>query len=293
MKDPRLISHPRAGQLRLAGVGLMAGLLLQGAIASALEHGHLRARTRAFVYEGEFGMDGAPSPSMEFDIEDGEEVLEEEVAVSGTEDPVDLTETTWEEPAAVEEEVEETVELEHFSGPRKSPSQRVHRWVKDGAGMLLIGDSPFGKKAFKAEGYLAFGPPKALRFSDADEVNRRPPSPALPEFSFSSEEYFPYLVETPLEEGAFGDASMLSELVIELEPHTVVSGKIDTRRIVEEETVESFDLEEQRSTVLRPEEVLIFFETDGSMTETNAVIPFSPATPNNQTPKSSAKLIKE
>lgn len=170
--------------------------------------------------------------------------------------------------------------------------ERFRNTVKKGAGLILIGGGRRGPSL--RDGYLAVDVPPSLRFSDVDPVNSRPPSPALPEFNFVSNEYVPYLIEDALPEDAMNDASLLSEIVIELEPHEIVSGVIDTRRTVQEELVEHFDLEEQRNTVLRPEEVLIFFETDSNLSGSGAMVPFSPATPTtNTTIKSSATLKKE
>ena len=156
-------------------------------------------------------------------------------------------------------------------------------------------DSKWKRKYASARmGYLADGHPRVPRFSDESEVSRRPPSPALPEFAMMSNEYVPYVIESPLPEDMLNDPSILSEIVIELEPHRIVSGMIDTRVTVPEEKVEHFELDENRTTVLRPEEILIFFETDsGGNRETNAVIPFSPATPANTTIESSATFKKE
>lgn len=159
-------------------------------------------------------------------------------------------------------------------------------------GLMLIGRGE--KKPTLRDGYLTVEAPPALRFSDRDPVNTRPPSPALPEFNFVSNEYLPYLIETDLSKDELDDEAMLSELVIELAPHEIVSGVIDTRRRSQEELVESFNIEETSTNVLRPEEVLIYFETDTSTGKTGALVPFSPATPSvSPTIKSSATFKKE
>lgn len=144
-------------------------------------------------------------------------------------------------------------------------------------------------------GYLAEGAPNILRFSDDDEANGRPPAPALPEFSMLSNEYVPYVLEEPLPQDALNDPSLLAEIVIDMEPHTVVSGVIDTRPTKSPEQMEQMELEqEKRSPIVRPEEVLIFFEADTRRKgEVKAIIPFSPAGPSETKVESSAEYIKE
>lgn len=175
------------------------------------------------------------------------------------------------------------------------PEKRVKRIrgsSKRRSGLILIGGLR-KKGPTLRDGYLAVDAPPALRFSDIDPVNTRPPSPALPEFNFVSSEYMPYLIEEALSDDELNNAALLSEIVIELGTHEIVSGKIKARSNVQEELIEHFDLEEQRSTVLRPEEVLIFFETDTNMGKAGAMVPFSPASPSSTTIKSSATLRKE
>ena len=109
-----------------------------------------------------------------------------------------------------------------------------------------------------------------------------------------SNEYLPYLLEQPLPEDALNDPSFLRDIVIEMEPYTVVSGMIETHRPEREETMEQIEMEDGRSPIVRPEEVLIFFETDsGPRGKVNAVIPFAPASPTTTTIESSAEYIKE
>ncbi|MBD5781411.1 hypothetical protein IEN85_18060 [Pelagicoccus sp. NFK12] len=187
---------------------------------------------------------------------------------------------------------EEQLEESGAAPDKERRVTRVRSGSKRRSGLILIGGRERKKPSLK-DGYLTVDLPPALRFSDADPVNARPPSPALPEFNFVSHEYVPYLLETHLTEDELQEAAMLSEIVIEMEPHEVVSGKIKTRSTSHEELVEHFDLEEQRSTVLRPEEVLIFFETDTHAGRAGAMVPFNPATPNTTTIKSSATLKKE
>lgn len=210
-----------------------------------------------------------------------------------------------EEPLPVDEElpVEKAVyEMKDFrvrTGKHVHPVSRFGRGLSSatkkgarlGAGLLLIGRSR--EKEMVRSGYLAFAAPNVLRFSDDQEINNRPPAPALPEFNIVGSEHMPYLVESALPEDAMNDLDMLAEIVVELEPHTVLSGKIDTSRAYAEERIENFEVDEPRSTALRPEEVLIFFESNGVNSNTNAIIPFAPATPSAETIKSSAKFSKE
>lgn len=143
------------------------------------------------------------------------------------------------------------------------------------------------------EGYLAEAPPPPLRFSDENLANARVPMPALPEFALVSDKYFPYLVQAPLPDSAEGLGARLSDMVVDLEPRTVLSGEIDTEPSAETIVAESLGLDESSASPLRPEEVLIFFETDGRRSKTGAAIPFSPARPTDATIRSSAEYIKE
>ncbi|WP_309023575.1 hypothetical protein [Pelagicoccus sp. SDUM812002] len=248
------------------------------ASAASLELGHVRAKRRGWA-EVE---NSAPSKTTK------ELAAFEEVEV-------EMTEDTFQE----EEEEVHAHELTEFDEPPsesnmtvKARLKRVRSSVKRLGGLVLIGRGT-EKKPTLREGYLAVDAPPALRFSDIDPVNDRPPSPALPEFNFVASEYMPYLIESGLSEDELNNAAMLSEIVIEMAPHEIVSGKIETRSRAQEEMVEHFDLDEQRSSVLRPEEVLIYFETDTNGGKTGAMVPFSPATPSTNTIKSSATLTKE
>lgn len=249
---------------------LAFGCLASGWAAS-LEHGKVRARARGWHSNED------KSATREPELKQVEEVTREPVVDDEPEQ---------------REIVEETVEAQATPDVTRSESPDRSDRVSRRRGKLILIGSQKKKGPSIADGYLAVGTAPVLRFSDVDPVNARPPSPALPEFNFVSSEYVPYLIEEALPEDALNDSSMLSELVIEMEPHTVVSGAIDTRRHKNEEQVEDFHLEEQKSTILRPEEILIFFETDTNMGKTGAVIPFSPATPNT-TIKSEATLNKE
>jgi len=130
------------------------------------------------------------------------------------------------------------------------------------------------------EGYLHEVGPVNLRFSDEEAASKRPPSPALPEFTMLSNEYDPYLIETPLPEDEVANREMLSEVTIELDSHVVVSGMIDIVQEKMDIDVERLALGEEENKVLRPEEVLIFFESDSGNSNKRVVLPFSPALPN-------------
>lgn len=261
-------------------MSLLAGFGAAGWAAS-LELGQVRAKRRGWS-----DSDAASSQKATREMEafaDGESNLASEPV-----DEVDFAESVE---APVEEFSAEVPEAE----PKAERALRAKRSLgstKRRSGLILIGGGE-KKKPSLENGYLTVDVPPALRFSDADPVNARPPSPALPEFNFVSSEYMPYLIETALTEDELNNAAMLSEIVIELAPHEVVSGRIETRSKVQEELVEHFDLDEQRTTVLRPEEVLIYFETDTNAGRTGTMVPFSPATPNTSTIKSSATLNKK
>ncbi|MBK1878237.1 hypothetical protein [Pelagicoccus mobilis] len=251
---------------RIFAFCILAFFVAGSSWAASLEHGKVRARTRGWEVKDEGGVNGSNAPQTEITQE--QSYVEESFAADASQATVEV-----EEPVV---EVEEA------------------RTVKRRGKLMLIGGKKKKKGPTRLDGYLAVGVSPALRFSDLDPVHSRPPSPALPEFNFVSSEYVPYLIEEALPEDAMNDASLLSEIVIEMEPHTVVSGTIDTRRHKQEEQVEHFQLEEQRTTVLRPEEVLIFFETETASGKAGALVPFSPATPSqNTTINSKATLRKE
>jgi len=136
-------------------------------------------------------------------------------------------------------------------------------------------------KRDKWEGYLPEVGPVNLRFSDDEATSKRPPSPALPEFTMTSNQYDPYLIEMPLPEDEVANRELLSEVTIEMEPHVVVSGVIDTRPDKPEVDIDRLDLDEEDREVLRPEEVLIFFESQSRNSNKSLVVPFSPALPSS------------
>lgn len=283
---------------KLARCALLLGagcLVLASAGAAALEHGHVRARTRAFVHNPNPGSAGgsgsgsqAANPDLQREAADAQ-VNQPTVEAEGA----DLEGVDADRPAVARLEPVRANAAPMASGPGLGERLRAvaRRGAASGAGLVLIGTGR--GEADRRVGYLAEGGPRPLRFSDRDPVHRRPISPALPEFTFMSDEFEPYLIESALPEDAGNDPEMLAELVIELEPHEVVSGRVDTRRRHQEERVESFALEEPRTSVLRPEEVLIFFEAQSPHGgRSGGFVPFAPATPA-ATHKSSAKLIKE
>ena len=148
------------------------------------------------------------------------------------------------------------------------------------------------KKDVERLGYLVATAPLAIRFSDEELENQRAPMPALPEYSILSNRYEPYLIEEPLPEDELRKNKYMEQLVINLEPHTVVSGAIDFESGRDDNISQDVLLEENKTMVLRPEEVLIFFETDalGSGQSTpKALVPFSPATATPQMIQSTTK----
>lgn len=272
-------THKKNRTKRVWGT-LFLGLMVLGTSSlEALEFGHVRARSRGWLDEE----NGGSSPSDASDRMAMETSPLKEEPEAAYEADYDM---------AADDPAEEGMEMDEDS-LKVSPASSQRRMRLPNVTGVFSGLKKISFKKERFKGYLAYGQPNPLRFADVDAKNTRPPSPALPEFSFGRNDYVPYLIEEPLPEDAMNDPSMLSEVVIELEPHSVVSGKIDTRRVTQEDRVEHFNLEEQRTTVLRPEEVLIFFENNGHTTESGAVIPFSPATPSAETIKSSAKLTKE
>ncbi|MCH6255242.1 hypothetical protein MLD52_01695 [Puniceicoccaceae bacterium K14] len=140
-------------------------------------------------------------------------------------------------------------------------------------------------------GYLYNKQPAGLRFAESVDKNKRVPSPALPEFSLLSHDHESYLLETPLSEEELRDNSFYSEVIVEMEPHILISGNIeygsDNLEMTESERL---TMEEEREAILKPEDVLIFFEAESrSGNSTSVVVPFSPSSIENSEPiKSSA-----
>ena len=237
------------------------------AVASAMEHGHSRARTRWWGQRPPAESDGSAKAAAERPSASLEETVPAIEAPTAAISAPDVS-------VAVEVEAEQADRRPFFIPGALFRKREVG--FRDGH-----------------VGYLADGPPVGLRFAESESVGSRPASPALPEFLFATGGYEPYLLESPLDSNPMNNPELLSQIVIDLEPHQVLSGVIDTRRQTLEPKVEHFELEESRPTILRPEEVLIYFETDNGGDRTRTIIPFAPATPLQESPKSSARFRKE
>lgn len=144
--------------------------------------------------------------------------------------------------------------------------------------------SPFviGRKEPPFEGYLAYKEPRALRFTEDYRSSKRSPSQALPEFSMMAPSSDTLLSEVRLSEKDIKRNELLRQAVVKLEPHVIVSGAVDTTipRIAVES--ERFVVEDESQEVLRPEEVLIFFENQTGGNTRTIVPQFAPAVPNRQ-----------
>lgn len=264
----------------------------EGLWAGSLEFGHVRARSRGWIDTEEGNIDGQHAEAEETTIESIEPLEEEMEITEEVVGPEDSPEDNW---AELDEDPSGPKSEERLSiGKQVSSTVKATVDTAVRSGKRVWGLTKRNPKPNPKHGYLVMGGAPSVRFSDLDPVAARPPAPALPEFSYVASEYDPYLIETALPEDAKRDNSMLAEVVIDLEPHEIVSGKIDTRVKVQEERVEDFSLDEQRTSVLRPEEVLIFFETDtANSNSAKAIVPFSPAQPTTDTTiKSSATLKK-
>ena len=254
----------KANRFLFAFALCVAAFALLGTQAvAALDYGHVRAHTRAFHYRG---------------IDDS--TSEESIADVTAEEPEDIA------PTVGVAEVSATPAVSEDDPPE----------IGGNAGQRWLPFSHRSKDTFKTgprSGYLAFGPPNPLRFSDDLAGSVRPAAPALPEFTMLPSSYDPYLIEEPLPEDAKNDPSLLSEIVVDLEPHEVVSGIIDTKPKEKVEKVVQLDPEDNQSSVLRPADVLIYFEGEGPRNEVKTIVPFSPVAPTTETIKSSAKLKTE
>lgn len=136
-------------------------------------------------------------------------------------------------------------------------------------------------------GYLAFRAPPPLRFSDDISLIKRPPSPALPEFSILAPGRGSLTVETHLSDEEARKLALMNQVVFELEQHTIISGNIDTTIPREIEERDRLLIEESEESVIRPEEVLIFFENKRDGNNTRTIVPFSPAQPSQNPPAKS------
>lgn len=153
---------------------------------------------------------------------------------------------------------------------------------------LLAGMGSFSlpkKEAYP--GYLAFRAPPPLRFSDDPSLAKRPPALALPEFSILAPGRGSPMVETRLTEEEARKLALMNQIVVELEPYTIMSGNINTTIPREIDEAERLLIEESNDPVVRPEEVLIFFENGGEGDNTRTIVPFSPALPSQNPPKRS------
>jgi hypothetical protein len=136
-------------------------------------------------------------------------------------------------------------------------------------------------------GYLAYAVPPPLRFSDSDVLTKRAASPALPEFSFVAPGSGTEIIESELSEETARRNRIRRQVVVELDPYTIVSGRIDTaipRRNQERDLIMGDEFEEP---VVRPEEVLIFFENEREGGAVRTIAPFSPALPQESEPSRS------
>jgi len=136
-------------------------------------------------------------------------------------------------------------------------------------------------------GYLAYATPPPLRFSDSDALAKRASSPALPEFSFVAPGSGTEIIGSELSEETARRNQIRNQIVVELDPYTIVSGRIDTtipRRNQERDLIMDDEFEEP---VVRPEEVLIFFENEREGGNARTIVPFSPALPQESEPSRS------
>ena len=136
-------------------------------------------------------------------------------------------------------------------------------------------------------GYLAFRAPPPLRFSDDISLVKRPPSPALPEFSILAPGRGSLAVGTHLSDEEARKLALTNQVVFELEQHTIISGNIDTTIPREIEERDRLLIEESEESVVRPEEVLIFFENKRDGNNARTIVPFSPAQPSQNPPAKS------
>lgn len=288
----------RNSKLALLLAALLTLTAIDGLWASSLEFGHVRARSRGWIDAEET----QAAVTQETGVEETtlETIAPQVEAIEVTQEEVEVARTESESSVTTEMPDEESVALEPTATRRLSIGKQVSSTVKatvdtavrNGKRIMFIGKRE--QKPNPKHGYLVMGGAPAVRFSDFNAVTARPPAPALPEFSYEPGEERPYLIETALPEEERRDNSLLAEVVVELEPHEVVSGKIDTKVRVQDHKIEDFSLDEQRTTALKPEEVLIFFETDtANSNRAKAIVPFSPAQPANETSVKSKATLKK
>jgi len=145
-------------------------------------------------------------------------------------------------------------------------------------------DSMSFRKNESIGGYLAYQTPPPLRFSDSDALTKRAPSVALPEFAFVSPGSSSVVLQSELSADAARKAGLRNQIEVELEPHTVLSGRIDTSIPRKDDERDGISAEELEEPVVRPEEVLIFFENERKSGDVRTIVPFSPALPSGKNP---------
>lgn len=178
--------------------------------------------------------------------------------------------------------------VEEEKGGEKRP--RLGRKLGNVINKNVIG--PFKNKEKPSFAYLPKSGPAPLRFSDEGRLSDREPSPALPEFSLMSIEHGLYLTESPLPEEEKMDNSVYADVVIEMAPTLIVSGEIDYDKGESSQKMAEISVEEDRPSVVRAEDVLIFFESSSPTGNAQAVIPFSPAVSNQSPPAESSATYK-
>ena len=94
----------------------------------------------------------------------------------------------------------------------------------------------------------------------------------------------PLIVETRLSEQEIHRNELLRQVIVKMDPYTIVSGGIDTRIPRPNIAGPRFEMEESSDTVVRPDEVLIFFENQRGEGSRRTIVPFSPALPAQQSP---------
>jgi hypothetical protein len=136
----------------------------------------------------------------------------------------------------------------------------------------------------KNKGYLAYNEPAPLRFSNEYLLRDQSLSASLPEFTMMTPGQEPLIVETRLSEKEIHRKDLLRQVVVNMNAHTIVSGRIDTSIPRSRTEGPRFDLEERLDAVVRAEEVLIFFENQRGEGGGRTIVPFSPALPTQQSP---------
>lgn len=152
--------------------------------------------------------------------------------------------------------------------------------------MASLGNLPL-RRNDPYPGYLAYAKPPPLRFSDSDALAKRASSPALPEFSLVAPGRGTEVFESELSIETARRNQIRNQIVVELDPYTVVSGRIDTSNPRQGRDRELIMGDEFEEPVVRPEEVLIFFENEREGGDVRTIVPFSPALPQEREPSRS------